>query len=89
MIDGIGPTGTGRIETNRTGGAGRAAAAPLRTAGEAPAPANPVADLVATGAPVDMAKVESVRAAIAEGRYTVDPKAIADKMLALDLPARG
>jgi len=61
----------------------------VRTAGEAPAAPNPVADLVAEGAPVDAAKVAEIRSAIAEGRYTIDPKAIADKMIALDLPARG
>jgi negative regulator of flagellin synthesis FlgM len=64
----------------------------------APAPAAPATDSVAlSGAaaavrdlaaapPVDEAKVASLKAAIAAGTYTVDAQAIADKMLALDLP---
>ena len=44
--------------------------------------------LVKAGAPVDAAKVAAVRAAIAEGRYPVDPRAIAEAMVALDLPER-
>ena len=38
--------------------------------------------------PIDRAKVESIRQAIAEGRYPVDPERIAAKMLAIeaDLP---
>jgi negative regulator of flagellin synthesis FlgM len=45
--------------------------------------------MAASGAPVDSEKVAAIRAAIAEGRYPVDPDKIAEKMLALDLPVRG
>jgi negative regulator of flagellin synthesis FlgM len=45
--------------------------------------------MASAGAPVDAAKVAAVRAAIAEGRYPVDPAKIADSMLALDMPASG
>lgn len=43
------------------------------------------------GAPagLDLAKVESVRAAIANGSYRVDPQAIADRMLDLDAALGG
>jgi flagellar biosynthesis anti-sigma factor FlgM len=52
------------------------------------ASANPAATLAAQGAPVDMDKVAAVRAGIANGTYKVDAKAIADAMIAQDLPAR-
>ena len=37
------------------------------------------------GAPIDQAKVDKLRAAIAEGRYLVDPQQLAQRMIALDL----
>jgi negative regulator of flagellin synthesis FlgM len=46
----------------------------------------PAAELAAQGAPVDSAKVAEIRAAIANGTYKIDAKAIADRMIALDLP---
>jgi len=93
MINGIGSTGKGRIDGTRTDpalrGAAAAAASPLATeTAKIEKPSNPAADLVALGAPVDAQKVADIRAAIAEGRYPVDPKAIAEKMLALDLPLK-
>jgi negative regulator of flagellin synthesis FlgM len=47
---------------------------------------NPAADLAAAGPPVDTGKVAAIRAAIADGSYQVDAKAIADRMVDLDLP---
>ena len=58
----------------------------MRTAGDSESVSNPVADLAASGPPVDTDKVAAIRQAIANGSYSVDPKAIADKMIALDLP---
>jgi len=94
MINGIGSTGKGRIETTRADAASRggAAAATASVASEATQkadkPSNPAADLAALGAPVDAKKVAEIRAAIAEGRYPVDPDAIAEKMITLDLPLK-
>ena len=94
MINGIGSTGKGRIDGTRTdpalrGAAAAAAVSPLATeTAKIEKPSNPAADLAALGAPVDAQKVADIRAAIAEGRYPVDPKAIAEKMLALDLPLK-
>jgi negative regulator of flagellin synthesis FlgM len=93
MINGIGSTGKGRIDGTRTDpalrGAAAAAVSPLATeTAKIEKPSNPAADLAALGAPVDAQKVADIRAAIAEGRYPVDPKAIAEKMLALDLPLK-
>lgn len=47
-----------------------------------------IADMAAGGPPVDGDKVARIRAAIAEGRYPVDADRIAERMIALDLPAR-
>ena len=56
-------------------------------AGEA-ALTNPAAQLAAAGAPIDTAKVASLRQAIAEGRYPIDPQRIADAMIKLDVPPK-
>ena len=96
MINGIGPKATGRVDSNRAGGVqrgtagGQVPAVPGVTgAEEALAPTNPAKELAAGGAPVDMARVQEVRAAIANGAYALEVKAIAAKMIALDLPPRG
>lgn len=88
MVDAIGPTSAGRIggvagaqgvaRVSRTGLVARGAAS-----GQVP---NPAADLAAYGPPVDVAKVAELRKAIASGSYKPNPAAIADKMIALDLP---
>ncbi len=90
MIDGVGKSGSNRIDVARGAEQGaRIAATGDKVAGpRSAAVESAVFELVSAGAPVDAAKVASVRAAIAEGRYPVDPRAIADKMLALDLPER-
>lgn len=93
MINGIGSTGKGRIDTSRTDpalrGTATAAASPLASGTEkVEKPSNPAADLASLGAPVDAKKVAEIRAAIAEGRYPVNPQAIAEKMVFLDLPPK-
>ena len=49
--------------------------------------ATPAARMASQGAPIDSARIERVKQAIAEGKYPVDPEKIAEKMLDLDLPA--
>jgi negative regulator of flagellin synthesis FlgM len=90
MIDGIGKSGSNRIDVARGAGEGSRVAAVGDKAARARSAAveSAVFELVSAGAPVDAAKVASVRAAIAEGRYAVDPPTIAAKMVALDLPER-
>lgn len=44
--------------------------------------------IAALGAPIDAAKIAAVKAAIAEGRYPVDPAKIASRMLAAGFLAR-
>ena len=89
MIDGIGKAGAGRLElvrssVDRSAAAGKAGDAlsgrPLQ------GPSSVVAEMASSGPPVDAGKVAAIRAAIAEGRYPVDPAKIAASMLALDLP---
>jgi len=90
MINGIGPTGSGRIDAPRTDvvqrGAPTAKIASVKGDEAQAASLNPAADLASSGPPIDAEKVAAIRAAIAEGRYPIDPKAIAEKMIELDLP---
>ena len=88
MINGIGKAGAGRLELVR-GSAERGAS--VEKAGSSNAqravsgPWSMAAEMAA-GAPVNSEKVAAIRAAIAEGRYPVDPQKIAASMLELDLP---
>lgn len=87
MISAIGPTGTQRmIDMVRTAGAKPGAAIASTATTEEAAPASPAALLAAEGAPIDSAKVDSIKAALANGTYSINPRAIADRMMALDLP---
>ena len=90
MINGIGPTGSGRVDAPRADtvqrGAPAAKVVAIRSDSAEGTTLNPAAELAASGPPIDAEKVAAVRAAIAEGRYPIDPKAIAEKMIELDLP---
>lgn len=87
MIDRIGQSGPGRIGVDRSEkGAPAAPVNPRASSGQGPVE-SAVFEIAAQGAPVDGAKVAALRAAIAEGRYRVDADRIAERMLALDLPA--
>lgn len=89
MIDGIGKSGAGRIEPARSpAGQAGAAAAPAGSpgaSGRSNGVGGAVADLMALGPPVETDKVSALREAIAQGRYRVDPEAIAERMIAADL----
>jgi negative regulator of flagellin synthesis FlgM len=90
MIDGVGKSGPGRIDLAQ--GAGKSATPAAVGSATARGTTGPVEsavfELVAGGPPVDSAKVAAIRTAIAEGRYPVDANKIAERMMALDLPAR-
>ena len=92
MIDGVGKAGAGRLELVR-GSAGRGVsvdkAGDARSSSSISGPSSVVAELASAGAPVDGGKIAAIRAAIAEGRYPVDPDKIAESMLGLDLPQLG
>ena len=88
MINGIGKAGAGRLELVR-GSAERGASvekAGSSTAQREVSGAWSVAAEMAAGAPINSEKVAAIRAAIAEGRYPVDPQKIAASMMELDLP---
>lgn len=90
MIKSVGQNAGAAIEAARLRESGKPrAAAPLgaSVAASASASASPVARLAAQGAPVDMDRIAAIKAAISSGNYPVDADAIAERMMALDLPA--
>ena len=48
----------------------------------------PAARFAKLGPPIDVTRINEIRAAIASGSYAVDSDRLAAAMLALDLPAR-
>ncbi|HEX7874548.1 MAG TPA: flagellar biosynthesis anti-sigma factor FlgM [Sphingobium sp.] len=55
-------------------------------AAEGAAMTSPAARLAQDGAPIDVEKIQRIKAAISSGNYPVDADAIADRMVDLDLP---
>jgi len=89
MISAVGPNGIPRAIELRSDAVGKSEPVAAVEPAGAHAPqtiTNPAAELAAQGAPVDTSKVAAIRAAIANGTYKIDAKAIADRMIALDLP---
>jgi negative regulator of flagellin synthesis FlgM len=91
MIKSVGQNISAAIEASRLKEGGRTrASSPAGSAAGASASASsasPAARMAAEGAPVDLDRVAAIKAAIASGNYPVDPAAIADRMIALDLPS--
>lgn len=90
MITAVGSTGIARAIELRTESVGKAEApARIDQTGlkAADSVTTPAAELAAQGAPIDSAKVASIRAAIASGTYKIDARAIAARMIEIDLPA--
>lgn len=88
MINAVGPTGIARAIELRSESVGKSEPATKvdqTGAQTTTSVTTPAAELAAQGAPIDTAKVEAIRAAIANGTYKIDAKAIADRMIALDL----
>jgi negative regulator of flagellin synthesis FlgM len=89
MITAVGPNGIARaIELRGDAVAQSEPATKIEAATARPSgsPKSPAAELAAQGAPVDAGKVAMLRAAIANGSYKIDAQAIADRMIALDMP---
>ena len=88
MIDGIG----GRLPLSplRSGAAtSTAPAAPTQAIGETRALQSGLSGIVsdlAASPPVDAAKVDRIKTALAAGAYPVQPARVAEAMIALDLP---
>lgn len=92
MIKPVGQNISAAIEASRLRESGKARASFEKgsaTVSSSAASSTPAGRMAAEGAPVDMDRVAAIKAAIASGNYPVDPAAIADKMLALDLPVNG
>ena len=92
MIKSVGQSISAAIEANRLheGGKTRASSATgSTTASSSASSASPASRMAAEGAPIDMDRVAAIKAAIASGNYPVNPSAIAERMVALDLPVAG
>ncbi len=93
MIKSVGQSLSAAVEASRIREGGKARASSsvgaTGTSVSSAASASPAARMAAEGAPVDLDRVAAIKAAIASGNYPVDPAAIADRMLALDLPVAG
>jgi negative regulator of flagellin synthesis FlgM len=90
MINSVGQGISSAIGANslrESGKARGAAATGSSVSAAASTSASPVARMAAEGAPVDLDRIAQIKAAIASGNYPVDPDAIAERMIALDLPA--
>ncbi|MBP8232212.1 flagellar biosynthesis anti-sigma factor FlgM [Rhizorhabdus sp.] len=88
MINGVGPaspTRIGQVKDDKV-----ASVSPTQPT--APVASTPdmapslVKALAEAGPPINSEKIEAIRQAIAAGQYPIDAKAIAAKMIALDLP---
>jgi len=93
MIKSVGQNISAAIEAARLKEGGKTARASsvgsAATSASSAGSASPAARMAAEGAPIDMDRVAAIKAAITSGNYPVDPAAIADRMLALDLPTAG
>ncbi|TZG25093.1 flagellar biosynthesis anti-sigma factor FlgM [Sphingomonas montanisoli] len=92
MISGIGSSSPSPIGPAKDGvkvDAAGAAIAVSTTKTDKEMPMTLVAAIAELGPPVDTDKIQAIRQAIAQGRYPIDAKSIADKMIALDLPKVG
>lgn len=65
------------------------AADSVRLTGEATGLQAAVENQLGQSAPLDMAKVNAVRAALADGSYQVNPREIANRLVALERQMRG
>ncbi|WP_294137730.1 flagellar biosynthesis anti-sigma factor FlgM [Sphingobium sp.] len=92
MIKSVGQSISAAIEATRLreGTKTRASSASSSTtASSSASSATPASRMAAEGAPVDMDRIAAIKAAIASGNYPVNPSAIAERMVALDLPVAG
>ena len=84
MVNPVSNSGPGPIETQRV--VTKIATHGGTTRGAIADDATPAARLAKLGPPIDINRVGVIRAAIADGSYTVDADRLAAAMLALDLP---
>lgn len=87
MINGVGsssPARIGQLKDDKV--VPLTPSAPVDSGIGAASPSLVVA-LAEAGPPISNEKIEAIRKAIASGQYPIDARAIAAKMIALDLPA--
>lgn len=92
MIKSVGQGISAAIEASRLRESGKtraSASTGSATACSSTESTSPAARMAAEGAPVDLDRIAAIKAAIASGNYPVNASAIADRMLALDLPVAG
>jgi len=88
MINGVGSTGPtriGQVKDNKVTATSESEAVAAADSAPAMTPSL-VAALAEAGPPINDEKIQAIRSAIAQGRYPIDAQAIAQKMIALDLP---
>lgn len=92
MIKSVGQSIASPLDVNRLREGGKTRAVASTDAAQADSVSEtvetPAARMAAQGAPVDLDKVARIKQAIASGNYPVDPEAIADSMISLDLPGK-
>jgi len=88
MINGVGPASPTRIGQVKDDKVVSLTPVAATTSADSLPVSSPslVAALAESGPPINSEKIEAIRRAIASGAYPIDPKAIAAKMIALDLP---
>lgn len=87
MINGVGsasPTRIGQVKDDKV--TAPAPVGAVTASGRSTATPSLVAALAEAGPPINDEKIRAIRQAIASGQYPIDAKAIAAKMIALDLP---
>lgn len=88
-IENVTTGASARAGTDRTAPVAAPGGDSLRLTGEASGLQTLARELGAAPAGIDMAKVNAVRAALADGSYQVDPAKIADRMLRLERDLAG
>ena len=87
MINGVGsasPTRIGQVKDDKVTAPATVNTVAARSGAETTA--SLVTALAEAGPPINDEKIRAIRQAIASGQYPIDAKAIAAKMIALDLP---
>ena len=88
MINGVGsasPTRIGQVKDDKVTAPAPVDAVSTTSTSQA-STSSLVAALAEAGPPINNEKIKAIREAIASGQYPIDAKAIAAKMIALDLP---
>jgi negative regulator of flagellin synthesis FlgM len=90
VVDTTASAATARAGTDRTQPVGAAPAADsVRLTGEATGLQAAVENQLGRAAPLDMARVNAVKAALADGSYQVNPQEIANRLVALERQMKG